>query len=67
MITIGTKRCSERKQRLYLKFLKTKKECQDFKKLFEYTKKLSKKLYFSKLILKYKDNIKKLCKSLKKQ
>ena len=38
---------------------KTKKEYQDYKKLFESIKKRSKKLYFSKLILKYKNNIKK--------
>ena len=49
---------------MYLKFLKkrnekTKKEYQDYKKLFESIKKRSKKLYFIKLILKYKNNIKK--------
>ena len=38
---------------------KTKKEYQDHKNLFESIKKRSKKLYFSKLILKYKNNIKK--------
>ena len=38
---------------------KTKKEYQDYKNLFESIKKRSKKLYFSKLILKYKNNIKK--------
>ena len=32
---------------------------EDYKKLFESIKKRSKKLYFSKLILKYKNNIKK--------
>ena len=36
-----------------------KKEYQDYKKIFESIKKRSKKLYFSKLILKYKNNIKK--------
>ena len=46
---------------------KTKKEYQDYKRLFESIKKRSKKLYFSKLILKYKNNIKKLGKLLKKQ
>ena len=49
---------------MYLKFLKKrnekkKKEYQDYKKLFESIKKRSKKLYFSKLILKYKNNINK--------
>ena len=38
---------------------KQKKEYQDYKKLFESIKKRSKKSYFSKLILKYKNNIKK--------
>ena len=71
-ITKGIKKSSKKKQRLYSKFLKkrnekTKKEYQDYKKLFESIKKRSKKLYFSKLILKYKNNIKKLSKSLKKQ
>ena len=63
-ITKGIKKSSKKKQRLYLKFLKkrnekTKKEYQDYKKLFESIKKRSKKLYFSNLILKYKNNIKK--------
>ena len=63
-ITKGIKKSSKKKQRLYLKFLKkrnekTKKEHQDYEKLFESIKKRSKKLYFSKLILKYKNNIKK--------
>ena len=49
---------------MYSKFLKkrngkTKKEYQDYKKLFESIKKWSKKLHFSKLILKYKNNIRK--------
>ena len=71
-ITKGIKKSSEKKQRLYSKFLKkrngkTKKEYQDYKKRFESIKNRSKKLYFSKLILKYKNNIKKLGKSLKKQ
>ena len=62
-ITKGIKK-SKKKQRLYSKFLKkrnekTKKEYQDYKKLFESIKKWSKKLNFSKLILKYKNNIKK--------
>ena len=49
---------------MYSKFLKkrngkTKKQYQDYKKLFESIKKWSKKLHFSKLILKYKNNIRK--------
>ena len=36
-----------------------KKEYQAYKKFLESTKKRSKKLYLSKLILKYKNNIKK--------
>ena len=71
-ITKGIKKSSKKKQRLYLKFLKkrnekTKKEYQDYKKLFESIKKRSKKLYFSKLILNTKKISKKLGKSLKKQ
>ena len=63
-ITKGIKKSSKTKQRLYSKFKKkrnekTKKEYKDYKKLFESIKKRSKKLYFSKLILKYKYNIKK--------
>ena len=63
-ITKRIKKSSKKKQCLYSKFLKklnekTKKEYQDYKKIFEYIKKWSKKLYFSKLILKYKNNIKK--------
>ena len=55
---------------MYSKFLKkrnekTKKEYQDYKKLFESIKKRSKKLYFSKLILKYKNNIKKTWQAIK--
>ena len=59
----GIKISSKQKQRLYSKLKKrnekTKKEYQDYKKLFESIKKQSKKLHFSKLILKYKNNIKK--------
>ena len=64
-ITTGIKKSSKKKQRLYSKFKKkkrnekTKKEYQDYKKLFESIKKRSKKLHFSKLILKYKTKIKK--------
>ena len=62
-ITKGIKK-SKKKQCLYLKLKKkkkwkTKKEYQDYKKLFESIKKQSKKQCFSKLILKYKNNIKK--------
>ena len=71
-ITKGIKKSSKKKERLYSRFLKkrnekTKKEYQDYKKLFESIKKWSKKLYFSKLILKYKIISKKLGKLLKKQ
>ena len=63
-ITAGIKRSSKRKQRLYTKFLKNRNqknetEYRNDKKLFESIKRRSKKLHFSKLILKYKDNIKK--------
>ena len=59
----GIKKSSKKKQRLYSKFF-TKKEMKKRKKniyntLFEPIKKRSTKLYFSKLILKYKNNIKK--------
>ena len=43
-----------------------KKEYQDYKKLFESIKKRSKKLYFSKLLLKYINNIKKTWQVIKK-
>ena len=36
------------------------KQYKSYKKLFETIEKRSKKNYFSKLILKYKDNVKKL-------
>ena len=65
----GIKISSKQKQRLYSKLKKrnekTKKEYQDYKKLFESIKKRSKKLYFSKLILKYKNNIKKTWQAIK--
>ena len=47
--------------------MKKQKKYQDYKKLFESFKKWSKKFYFSKLMLKYKNNIKKLGKSFKEQ
>ena len=56
-ITKEIKKSSKKKQSLYSKL--KKREYQDYKKLFESIKKRSKKLYFSKLILKYKNNIKK--------
>ena len=66
------KKSSKKKQLLYSKLKKkrnekTEKEYQDYKKLFESIKKRSKKLYFSKIIIKYKIISKKLGKSLKKQ
>ena len=56
-ITKRIKKSSKKKQCLYSKFKKkrnekTKNEYQDYIKLFESIKKRSKKLYFSKLILK---------------
>ena len=58
------KKSSKRKQRLYDKFLKTRNqkselEYKNYKNLFETIKKRSKKLHYSKLIIKYKENIKK--------
>ena len=63
-ITKGIKKSSKRKQRLYEKFLKNRTEKHElsyktYKRLFESIKKHSKKLHFSNLILKYKNNIKK--------
>ena len=63
-ITSGIKKSSKRKQRLYDKFLKTRNqkselEYKNYKNLFETIKKRSKKLHYSKLIIKYKENIKK--------
>ena len=64
-ITKGIKKSSKRKQRLYERFLKNRTEKHElayktYKKLFESIKKHSKKLHFSNLILKYKNNIKNL-------
>ena len=47
------------------KWKKQKKEYQDSKKHFECTKCQSKNLYFSKLTLKYKNNIEKTCQVIK--
>ena len=62
-ITIGIKKPSKHKQRLYEEFLKTRtknaeqayKNC---KNLFDQIKKRPKKLHISNLIRKYKNNIK---------
>ena len=71
-IIAGIQKSSKRKQRFYTKFLKNRNqknetECKNYKKLFEFIKRRSKKLYFSKLTLKYKNNIKKLGKLSRKQ
>ena len=71
-IIAGIQKSSKRKQRFYTKFLKNRNqknetECKNYKKLFEFTKRRSKKLYFSKLTPKYKNNIKKLGKLSRKQ
>ena len=63
-ITEGIRRTPKHKQRLYKKFLKNQNEkneleYKNYKHLFEAVKKHSKKLHFSKLILRYKNNIKK--------
>ena len=71
-ITRGIKKSSKRKQKLYVKFLKNRNsknelEYRNLKKLFESIKKLAKKNYFSSLILKHKNNIKKPGTLLKNQ
>ena len=63
-ITKGIKKSSKRKQRLYEKFLKNRSkknelEYKTYKSLFESIKKRSKKTYFSNLITRYKNDIKK--------
>ena len=63
-ITNGIKKSSKKKQHLYQKLLKTRtekneSEYKNYKKLFESNKKRSKKLHFSRLILKYQSNSKK--------
>ena len=63
-ITAGIKKSSKRTQRLYEKFLKHRNEkseeiYKNYKRLFEVVKKNSKRLYYSNLIIKYKNNIKK--------
>lgn len=63
-ITSGLKRSPKHKKLLYEKFLKNqnkqnKLEYKSYKYLFESIKKRSRKLHISKLILKYKNNIRK--------
>ena len=58
-ITKGIKKSSKKKKRLYSKVLKKGNEKNPKKQHQDYKKKQSKKLHFSKLILKYKNNIKK--------
>ena len=63
-ITKGIRRSSKHKQCLYEKFLKNRNEkneveYKNYKHLFEAVKKCSKKLNFSKLILRFKNNVKK--------
>ena len=62
-IATGIKKSSKHKQRLYEKFLKTRcKKAENahknYKNLFEQIKKRAKRLHFSNLIIKYKNNIK---------
>ena len=71
-ITRWIKKSSKRKQKLYVKFFKNRNskselEYKNYKKRFESIKKRAKKNYFSSLILKHKNNIKKLGMLLKKQ
>ena len=71
-ITAGIKKSSKQKQRLYTKFLKNRNqknetEYKNYKKLFESIKRRLKKLHLSKLLLKYKNNIKKLGKLSRKK
>ena len=63
-ITKGIKKSSKRKQKLYEKFLKQRtilneEKYKAYKNLFESIKRTSKKSYFSKKILQYKNNMKK--------
>ena len=62
-ITTGIKKSLKHKQRLYEKFLKTRckkaeNEYKNYKTLLEQIKKLSARLNFSKLNIKYKNKIK---------
>ena len=69
-ITKGVRRSSKRKQRLYKKILnngneKNELEYKNYKLLFEAVRKRSKKLHFCKLILRYKNNLKKMWEVIK--
>ena len=69
-ITKGIKKSPKHKQRLYEKILKKRNlinelEYKTYKTLFEGIKKSSKKLHFSKIILKCEDSIKKTCEVIK--
>ena len=70
-MTKAPQKSSKRKQNLYGKYLKnraklTKEEYKTYKSLFEATKQKSKKLYYCKVIEKYKTNAKKHGKLRKK-
>ena len=63
--TKGILKSSKTKQRLYDKFLKSKTDdheisYKNYRKLFESIKQRAKSQYYSKMILPYKENIKKL-------
>ena len=63
-ITLGIRKSSKRKQRLYEKFLKTTNaksevEYNAYKNMFEIIKHKSKRKYYSQKILEYKNNAKK--------
>ena len=69
-MTSGIKKSSKCKQRLYEKTLKTRSQKREleykiYKNLLETIKKRSKKLHYSKLIIKYKENIKKIWSGIK--
>ena len=71
-ITAGIKKSSKQRQRFYTKFLKNRNqknetEYKNYKKLFESMKRRLKKLHFSKLLLKYKNNIKKTWQIIKEE
>ena len=71
-ITTGIKKSSKREQKLYVEFLKNRNnknelEYKIYEKLFESIKKRGKENYFSSLIFKPKNNIKKPGMLLKKQ
>ena len=63
-ITLGIRKSSKRKQRLYEKFFKTRTakseaEYKTYKNMFEKIKRKSKRNYYSQKILEYKNNTKK--------